>query len=173
VIRDDVERGMQATWSAIGLPQEQLTIVVETVLADAVVDMEDRHALVVVPDSGKLVYFDLFKAVTAIAGVLAAGLTLATGVAPVAALSAVAALGSLQGLRRPLPGAAGRIVCILMESPGRTLSREKLKAQFIKSYGPMGADDDFGRALLDLQSVKATQEEKGKVTLAERILLRL
>ena len=145
----------------------------DAVLADAVIDVDDQHALAMAQDSGRMVYFDLFKAVTAIAGVLAAGRTLVTGAAPVAALSAIAALGSLQGLRQSLPSAAGHVVCILMHSPARTLSREELKAQFIESYGPSGADEDFDRALQELQSVKAVREEKGKVTLVERILLRL
>ena len=145
----------------------------DTVLADAVIDVDDQHALAMTQDSGRIVYFDLFKAVTAIAGVLAAGATLVTGMAPVAALSAIAALGSLQGLHRPLPSAAGHVVCILIDSPARALSREELESQFIESYGPLGADEDFDRALQDLQSVKAVREEKGKLTLVERILLRL
>jgi hypothetical protein len=175
MLRDEIIRGVELVSGEAGLRSEEVDLVSDAIVSEAVSDATGRRALALNRRSGGLVFFDLFKAITAAAGVL--GATIAAVAGPItlpAVLSAVAALGSLQGLRQPLPRACAQVVALLLERRDRGMAREELLRRFKAVYDapPGELETDLERALDGLMKVKSIRVERGTVRLVERIVIR-
>ena len=140
MLRDEVARGVRDAAELVDLRPEQVDSVATAITSEALSDAAGRHALTLDPRGG-IVFFDVFKAVTATAGILAAVGTAASGVTITAILAAIGALNGLQGFRQPLPRSCGQVVAVLLEGRDKTLTQPEMRRRFAAIYdGPPAAD---------------------------------
>ena len=176
MLQDEVRQGITFVAEEARLRPEDIDRVSRAIASEALSDAAGRQALVLDRTSGSLVFYDLFKSVTATAGVL--GSAVAAFTAPdtfPAVLSAVAALGSLQGLRKPLSRACAQVVSLLLERQDRKMTREEMRSAFEVVYTgpPDQLQTELERALAGLESIGSIRIEIDTVRLVERIVIRL
>lgn len=174
MLSDEISKGVLHVSHKAGFPTEQAESVAVAISAQAITDPAGRQALALDRTTGGIIHFNLFKAVTAAAGVLGVAIGATTGALP-AVLSALGALGSLQGLVDPLPRSSGLIVSLLMEGENRKLTRDELKDKFKKIYQgpPDESEADLKSGLESLDKSKCVKVEQGTIRLTEYIVIRL